>query len=130
MGRRTSYGGLITNDKVFKESYGIDKNAYLSPIKYPAISVVNSALNLYQELFRKPSVVAFCLDYSGSMDGEGNEQLVAAMEKILTYKLASEDMIQFSEKDIIYIIPFSSEVKWIEYSKSGLDTELLLQKIK
>jgi len=130
MGRRTSYGGLISNDKVFKESYGIDKNAYLSPIKYPAMSVINSALNLYQELFRKPSVVAFCLDFSGSMEGEGNEQLVAAMEKILTYKLASEDMIQFSEKDIIYVIPFSSEVKWIESNSSGLDTALLLQKIR
>lgn len=130
MGRRTSYGGLISNDKVFKESYGIDKNAYLSPIKYPAMSVINSALNLYQELFRKPSVVAFCLDYSGSMSGTGNEQLVAAMEKILTYKLASEDMIQFSEKDIIYIIPFSNEVKSVESSLSGLDTALLLEYIK
>jgi len=67
MGRRTTYGGLVSNDKVFKESYGIDKNAYLSPIKYPASSVINSALNLYQDLFRKPSVVVFCLDYSGSM---------------------------------------------------------------
>lgn len=130
MGRRTSYGGLITNDKVFKESYGIDKNSYLSPIKYPAMSVINSALNLYQELFKKPSVVAFCLDYSGSMSGEGNEQLVAAMEKILSYKLASEDMIQFSEKDIIYIIPFSNEVKTIETSLSGLDTEQLLETIR
>jgi Ca-activated chloride channel family protein len=130
MGRRTSYGGLVSNDKVFKESYGIDKSAYLSPIKYPAMSVINSALNLYQNLFRKPSVVAFCLDYSGSMSGEGNEQLVAAMEKILTHKLASEDLIQFSEKDIIYIIPFSNEVKYVESSESGLDTALLLDMIK
>lgn len=130
MGRRTSYGGLISNDKVFKESYGIDKNAYLSPIKYPAMSVINSALNLYQELFKKPSVVAFCLDYSGSMSGTGNQQLVAAMEKILTYKLASEDLIQFSEKDIIYIIPFSNEVKSVESSISGVDTAFLLDYIK
>jgi Ca-activated chloride channel family protein len=129
MGRRTTYGGLVSNDKVFKSSYGIDKNAYLSPIKYPARSVINSALNLYQDLFRKPSAVAFCLDFSGSMSGIGNEQLVEAMKKILTYDLASEDMIQFSEKDIIYIIPFSSEIKWVESNTSGIDTKSLLKKI-
>jgi Ca-activated chloride channel family protein len=130
MGRRTTYGGLVSNDEVFKESYGIDKNAYLSPIKYPASSVIKNALNLYQDLFRKPSVVVFCLDYSGSMFGEGNEQLVAAMEKILDQKLASEDMIQFSKRDKIFVIPFASELKWVDSAKSGIDTTKLISRIK
>ncbi|ABX42336.1 von Willebrand factor type A [Lachnoclostridium phytofermentans ISDg] len=130
MGRRTTYGGLVSNDEVFKESYGIDKNAYLSPIKYPASSVIKNALNLYQDLFRKPSVVVFCLDYSGSMFGEGNEQLVAAMEKILDHKLASEDMIQFSKMDKIFVIPFSSELKWVDSAISGIDTANLISRIK
>lgn len=130
MGRRTTYGGLVSNDEVFKESYGIDKNAYLSPIKYPASPVIKSALNLYQDLFRKPSVVAFCLDYSGSMKGEGNEQLVAAMEKILDHKLASDDMIQFSEKDIIFVIPFAGDLKWVDSTISGTDTTNLISRIK
>lgn len=130
MGRRTTYGGLVSNDKVFKESYGIDKNAYLSPIKYPASSVINSALNLYQDLFRKPSVVVFCLDYSGSMYGEGNKQLVTAMERILDSKVASEDLIQFSERDTIYVIPFSSDLKWTKSTTTGTDTAKLISEIK
>lgn len=130
MGRRTTYGGLVSNDEVFKESYGIDKNAYLSPIKYPASPVIKSALNLYQNLFRKPSVVAFCLDYSGSMSGEGNRQLVEAMEKILDHKLASDDMIQFSENDKIFVIPFSSELKWEDSAPNGIDTASLISRIK
>lgn len=130
MGRRTTYGGLISNEEVFKESYGIDNNAYLSPIKYPASSVINSALNLYQDLFRKPSVVVFCLDYSGSMHGEGNKQLVAAMEKILDYKTASEDLIQFSERDTIFVIPFDTNLKWVNSTTSGIDTEQLISEIK
>lgn len=130
MGRRTTYGGLVSNDEVFKESYGIDKNAYLSPIKYPASTVIKSALNLYQDLFRKPVAVAFCLDYSGSMSGQGNRQLVAAMEKILDYALASEDMIQFSEQDQIFVIPFASEPKWVDATAFGSDTAMLISKIK
>lgn len=130
MGRRTTYGGLVSNDEVFKESYGIDKNAYLSPIKYPASPVIKNALNLYQDLFRKPSVVVFCLDYSGSMWGKGNEQLVAAMEMILDHKLASEDMIQFSEKDKIFVIPFSGNLKWVDSALSGTDTATLISMIK
>ena len=130
MGRRTTYGGLVSNDEVFKESYGIDKNAYLSPIKYPASPVIKSALNLYQDLFRKPSAVVFCLDYSGSMYGEGNEQLVTAMEKILDHKLASEDMIQFSEKDKIFVIPFARNLKWVDSAISGTDTAGLIYRIK
>lgn len=130
MGRRTTYGGLVSNEEVFKESYGIDKNAYLSPIKYPASSVINSALNLYQDLFRKPSVVVFCLDYSGSMHGEGNEQLVVAMEKILDYKMASEDLIQFSERDTIFVIPFDSQIKWEGKTGTGTYTEELISQIK
>jgi Ca-activated chloride channel family protein len=64
------------------------------------------------------------------MYGEGNEQLVAAMEMILDYKLASEDMIQFSERDKIFVIPFSEELKWEDSTLSGTDTADLISRIK
>ena len=59
------------------------KAALLSPIKMPAADVLFECLNLYQTDFRKPSLTVYCLDYSGSMSGEGNEQLVQAMEQLL-----------------------------------------------
>lgn len=129
-GRRTSYGGLVNNEEVFKSAYGIDVNSYISPIKYPSQDVIYKSLAMYQDLFRKPSAVAFCLDYSGSMLGDGNEQLVSAMEKILDYNKAQSDLIQFGKRDKIFIILFNDLVISINESKDGIDTEDLLEIIK
>ncbi|WP_242954608.1 substrate-binding domain-containing protein [Desulfitobacterium chlororespirans] len=87
LGRRTTYGGLVSNVEVFKESYGIDGTAYLSPIKYPAVPVLKRALALYLDMSRKPAAVVFCLDLSEHMKGKSHKQLAEAMEKILIREL-------------------------------------------
>lgn len=130
-GKRTWYGGVTDNaDKtIFNPDWGIDTNKYISPIKYPSTKVIKLALNLYQTALRKPVHVVFCLDYSGSMFGNGYNELVAAMEYILTDK-AADDFIQFSDKDKIDIIPFASK-SYLPWSTSkGTDTEELLKNIK
>ncbi len=109
-GRRAGYGGLVSDTQIFRAEYGIDAKAYLSPIKYPAGAVIQSAMVLYQELLRKPSCTVFCLDYSGSMYGEGNGQLMAAMRTLLDYDLAAKDLIQFSEGDIAFALPFNDSL--------------------
>lgn len=130
-GRRTWYGGISNNvDKnVFNPEWGIDTNKYISPVKYPSTTVIKQALNLYQTELRKPVHVAFCLDYSGSMSGNGYSQLKSAMDYILTEK-AANDFIQFSEKDKIDVIPFASEVidKWS--CTNGTQTGEILNKIQ
>lgn len=130
-GRRTWYGGINTNvDKnVFNPDWGIDTTKYISPIKYPSATVIKTALNVYQIELRKPVHVVFCLDYSGSMSSSGNEQLVSAMDYILTEK-AAEDFIQFSNKDKIDVIPFGTRVMATWSTNNGSDTSALLEKIK
>lgn len=130
-GRRTWYGGINTNvDKnVFNPDWGIDTTKYISPIKYPSATVIKTALNVYQTELRKPVHVVFCLDYSGSMSSSGNEQLVSAMDYILTEK-AAEDFIQFSDKDKIDVIPFGTKVMATWSTNNGSDTSALLEKIK
>lgn len=127
-GRRTWYGGVNANaDKtIFNPEWGIDTSKYISPTKYPNTKVIRLALNMYQTEFRKPVHVAFCLDYSGSMYGEGIKQLRDAMDYILTEK-AQVDLLQFSEKDKIDIIPFSSKVlaKW--ETTNGKETSQILK---
>ena len=59
----------------------------------------------------------------------GNEQLISAMEYILTEK-AAEDFIQFSSKDKIDIIPFATNVKDVKTTDNGQNTEGLLNYIK
>ena len=84
-GRRVWYGGVNDNtDKsVFNPNWGIDTTKYLVPVKYPSTAVIKTALGIYQTELRKPVHAVFCLDYSGSMGGDGNKQLVEAMDYIL-----------------------------------------------
>ena len=124
-GRRTWYGGTSTNvdKKVFNPDWGIDTTRYITPLKYPSTAVIRNSLNLYQSALRKPVHVIFCLDYSGSMWGEGIDQLRDAMDYILTDR-AKEDLLQFTGEDIVEVIPFASRVseRWSAHS----DEELLL----
>lgn len=130
-GRRTWFGGISTNvDKtIFNPDWGIDTTKYISPVKYPSTAVIKLALNAYQTELRKPTHVVFCLDYSGSMYGSGYEQLIKAMDYILTEK-AANDMIQFSENDKIDVIPFGDKVYDVYSTAKGNQTTDILNKIK
>ena len=129
-GRRTWYGGVTDNapSDIFNKSWGIDTTKYISPIKYPAESVILEALELYQTKLRKPVHVVFCLDYSGSMYGEGIESLIEAMEYILSDQ-AKKSMIQFTGEDKIDVIAFGSNINILGSSK-GDNTKELLELIK
>ena len=129
-GRRTWYGGINKNadQTIFNPSWGIDTTKYISPIKYPSTRVIKVALNMYQNELRKPVHVVFCLDYSGSMYGEGYNELMNAMDYILTDK-AANDFMQFSEKDKIDIIPFSGTILGTWSTNKGTETENILAQI-
>ncbi len=129
-GRRTWYGGTTNNadTSIFNPDWGIDTKNYISPVKYPSTKVIRLALNIYQTELRKPTHVVFCLDYSGSMVGEGYNELMNAMDYILTEEAAS-DFIQFSEKDIIDVIAFGSSILGAWRTNDGSDTEELLNQI-
>ena len=128
-GRRTWYGGVNNNapKDVFNPKWGINTTEYITPIKYPSIAVIKEAIALYQTEFRKPVHVVFCLDYSGSMSGDGIVELRNAMKEILTSDNAT---IQFSNKDKITIVPFESDVKTPWSTTDGLTKEELLTKIE
>jgi len=100
-GRRTWYGGVNSNtDKtVFNPSWGIDTEKYIVPVKMPGTEIIKKALAMYQTELRKPIHTVFCLDYSGSMNGDGYKDLTNAMQYILDEEKASENLLQFAEKD-------------------------------
>lgn len=132
LGRRTWYGGINKNadESIFNPEWGIDTTKYIATVKYPNATVIRKALNLYQSELRKATHVVFCLDYSGSMYGDGYDQLISAMEYILDEEQAGKDLLQFSEKDKISIVPFSSDVIDTWTTENGNQTEELLQEIK
>ncbi len=130
-GRRVWYGGTKSDvDKnVFNPSWGIDTSKYITPIKYPSTNILKLALGMYQSELRKPTYTIFALDYSGSMYGDGNKELVKAMNYILDKSQASKNYLQFSSKDKITIIPFSTNVEDEWTTENGENTEELITKI-
>ena len=130
-GRRVWYGGTNENaDKtVFNPDWGIDTSKYIVPVKYPSTEVIKKSLGIYQTELRKPIHTVFCLDYSGSMYGEGNNQLTKAMEYILNEEEASKNLLQFSSKDKITIIPFNHNILGTYTTENGVDTKDLINKI-
>ena len=131
-GRRVWFGGINQNaDKsVFNPNWGIDTTKYIVPVKYPSISVIKTALEIYQTALRKPVHTVFCLDYSGSMYGDGNTQMVNAMDYILTKEKASKNLLQFSKNDKISVIPFTEKVEAKWHTNNGTETTSIIKKIK
>lgn len=124
-GRRTSF----TEDysqyaDIFKAEWGIDTEKILSPITMPSEETLMKALNLYQTAFRKPSLNIYCLDYSGSMKGEGNLQLVEAMSQILIQENAEKNLLQAAENEVNIVVVFDGEVRSV-YDAKGSDSAVL-----
>ena len=130
-GRRTWYGGINkdVDKKIFNPDWGIDTTTYISPSKYPSTAVIKKALSLYQTTLRKPVHVAFCLDYSGSMYGNGYSELVDAMDYILTER-AANDLLQFSDEDVVDVLPFENDVTDVWSTSDGLSLDKILSNIK
>ena len=119
-GRRISLNGVSAQNKaVFNKAWGIDTERILSPITMPAADVLSNALNLWQSSFRKPSLSVYCLDFSGSMKGEGNSQLVNAMKQVLVQKYAQENLLQAGEGDVNIVVTFDSKVLNVYTSESA-----------
>lgn len=131
-GRRVWYGGINENaDKaIFNPEWGIDTSQYLTTTKYPSTEVIRKALGIYQTELRKPIHAVFCLDYSGSMEGEGITELIHAMEYILNEEKAGKDLLQFSKNDKITVIPFNKENIDVWETSTGTQTEEIIRKIK
>lgn len=125
-GRRTGMGGVMgaVNPKVFNPDWGIDTQKILSPIRLPAADVIQEALNLYQTEFRKPSLTVFCLDFSGSMEGQGETQVKEAMRMLLDQELAKRYLIHASSQDVTVVIPFDSSPRTV-WQATGNDPAAL-----
>ena len=131
MGYRSWYGGVkeITDTNTFNPDWGINTSKYLKDMKYPSKKVISKAIAIYIEELRKPTHVVFCLDVSGSMYGDGIEELKESMNYILDYETASKDNLQFSETDKITIITFNADVNKVFDTRFGKDTNEIIKEI-
>lgn len=124
-GRRTGFTADYSQYcDIFNAEWGIDTEKILSPITMPSEETLMKALNLYQTAFRKPSLNIYCLDFSGSMTGEGNRQLVEAMGQILLPENAEKNLLQAAEDEVNIVVTFDGKVRTI-YTAEGADSEVL-----
>ena len=126
-GRRTGLVGMEADpakSAAFNPDWGINVSRILNPIRIPAAPVVAEALNLYQTAFRKPSLTAYVLDYSGSMAGNGVEQLRKAMRTLLDQRIAKEYLLQASPEDMTLVVAFNSGVTAV-FEAQGNDPQVL-----
>ncbi len=124
LGWRTNYVGLSVDSKyddVFNPSWGIDPSPSLFLMTYPKQVVIDYALNAYQAFLRKPSYTVYCLDYSGSMFGNGGyEQMVNAMDLLLDQNRAVGVYLQATAEDVTVVYGFESSI-WDLGSVHGND---------
>jgi Ca-activated chloride channel family protein len=103
--------GVDNSDPItWNPDWGVLPDKTLSFITLPPKDVIIEALNLYQSALRKPSATVYCLDFSGSMKGEGNKQMLEALAVILDQEAAASYMLQNSPGDYTAVIAFSDRI--------------------
>lgn len=124
-GRRINAGGVSKeNQDVFNRDWGIDTERILSPIQMPEAAVLTEALNVYQTSFKKPSLNIYCLDFSGSMSGTGEEQLKEAMAQILLQENARKNFLQANAGEVNEVVFFDDTILGVEAAMGDSDEAL------
>ena len=129
LGRRTGLlassapaGNLFSPDH--QQRWGVQPNRVLQPIPLPSAETIRAALQAYQLLFKKPSLTVYILDYSGSMEGPGNEGLMRAMQTLLDPAIAEKYFLQTGPADISIAIPFDARVRGVLTAHGNKPDEL------
>ena len=121
-GKRSAFGTVRKNNhKVFNADWGINLDQVLSPIRLPQAQTIMEALNLYQTQFKKPALTVYVLDYSGSMYGNGRDQMIKALEQVLVPENAKTNLLLGTAKDETYIIGFNNDIVAQEYASGNGD---------
>lgn len=108
-GRRTAPG--MARPAPPEHDWNFDPSRVVASIALPEPKVIARALLLYQEVLRRPSLTAICLDFSGSMAGKGEQQVQAAMGTLFDPAQATRSLIQWTPSDRIIILPFDATVR-------------------
>lgn len=110
-GRRTAPG--MAKPAAAEADWNFDPARMVPSIALPEAKDIARALTLYQEVLRRPSLTAICLDFSGSMQGPGEDQVQRAMRTLLDPAETAKSLIQWTAVDRILILPFDSKVRTV-----------------
>jgi Ca-activated chloride channel family protein len=135
LGRRpvNSSGLLLPNapkdvlDNVFRADWGIVTDRQEQPIRFPAASVIENALYNYNTVYRQPGNFVYCIDGSGSMDGNGGWKGVTEAANILfDPDTARKYMLLAHPRDSTTVFIFDDGIKGGPWTVNGNKREDLL----
>lgn len=124
LGRRAGLVGTDVASPAFRTDWGLDTRRILQPFPLPSADTIRKALGLYQKTFKKPSLTAFVLDYSGSMQGVGERQLQTAMQLLLNEQQAERYLLSTGQKDITLVVPFDAAPRAVLEAKGDSHGDL------
>ena len=124
-GKRNAFGMVSDNNKdVYDKDKGFNVDDVLSPIRLPQSDVIQESLIMYQTNFKKPAYTIYVLDYSGSMHGQGNQDMLKALEQVLLPENSRKHYLLGTQNDKTIVLPFASNVK-TPREESGNDLTVL-----
>lgn len=80
-------------------------------------------LTAYYNEFKKPAAVIFVLDTSGSMQGEREQQLKAAMESLTVNVPVASRFAKLREREEVWVLPFSAQPYGLKKFDMGQTSE-------
>jgi Ca-activated chloride channel family protein len=122
-------GLALTNapKDVFNPDWGIRTTIKDQQLVYPAGPVIDSALSNYQLNFRSPADAVFCIDGSGSMDGNGGWSGVkSAADLLFNPDKAKQYFLQVNPGDRTTVFIFNDGNKGGPWTVSGDNPTQLL----
>jgi Ca-activated chloride channel homolog len=126
LGRRpiTSIGIDLPNapKDTFDPDWGIRATLREQPITYPAVSVIQTALDNYQTLYRKPVDMYYCIDGSGSMaENNGWKGVQDAATLLFDPAESKKYLLQVNPKDRTVVDIFNDQTLFEPIRVDGND---------
>jgi len=113
-------------DTVFRPDWGIVTDRQEQPIRFPAASVIENALYNYNVEYRQPGNFVYCLDGSGSMQGDGWDGVQQAADILFDPDTARRYMLLANPKDSTTVFIFDDGIKGGPWTVNGNRKEDLL----
>jgi Ca-activated chloride channel homolog len=113
-------------DNVFRPDWGIVTDRQEQPIRFPAASVIENALYNYNVEYRQPGNFVYCLDGSGSMEGDGWNGVEQAADILFDPDTAKKYMLLANPKDSTTVFIFDDGIKGGPWTVNGNGRDDLL----